>query len=154
MQFKSVLLLLIFSSFIACQNKQEDLLNKKSPYEELLVFPDSDPNNSSKDEPRMEFETTEFDFGSAIQKEKVEHTYFFENTGQKNLLILDTESSCGCTVPHYSKAPIKPGEKGEVKIVFDTDGKSGDQEKKVTIFANTNPNKHYLIIKGHVISNE
>ena len=154
MHFNSALILLIFSSFIACQNKQNDLSNKRSPYEELLVFPDSDSNNPMIDQPKIAFETTEFDFETVIQKEKVENVFYFKNTGNKNLLILDTESSCGCTVPYYSKAPIKPGESGEVKIVFDTDGKSGDQEKKVTIFTNTNTNKHYLIIKGHVISNE
>ena len=153
MNLKCFITLAFISIFFICQNNQK-AEQFDSPYEDLLVFPEANQASGESEEPKMTFQSTEYDFGSALAKDKIEHTFYFENTGKKDLIIVDTESSCGCTVPHYSKDPIQAGEQGEIKIVFDTDGKSGDQEKKVTIFTNTNPNKHYLIIKGHVIPNE
>ena len=154
MHFKSTVILLIISCLLACQSNKSEVSSKSSPYEDLLIFPDANDKSALQDIPVMEFETTEYDFDRVLEKEKVEHTYYFKNTGKMDLVILDTESSCGCTVPEYSKEPVRPGEKGEIKIVFDTTGKSGFQDKKVTIFTNTNPNKYFLTIKGLVISNE
>ena len=103
MKSKSLLLLLFISVFFACDSKQASPQHQSSPYEDLLVFPDSDANQGSDNEPQIRFQATEFDFGNVIQKEKVEHKFQFTNTGKKDLYILDTETSCGCTVPYYSK---------------------------------------------------
>jgi hypothetical protein len=43
---------------------------------------------------------------------------------------------CGCTVPDWPREPIKPGEKGSIKVDFDSAGKSGTNNKIVTVYAN------------------
>lgn len=102
------------------------------------------------EEPVMTFEESEFDFGDIAQGEKVEHVFTFTNTGKSDLLITDAKGSCGCTVPDYKKEPIKPGEKSTMKVTFDSAGKTGLQQKTVTITANTATGNELLTIKGSI----
>ncbi|MBE2246158.1 MAG: DUF1573 domain-containing protein [Candidatus Competibacteraceae bacterium] len=98
----------------------------------------------------LTFTETTYDFGEVIEGQIVEHVYRFKNTGENDLIIFDAKGSCGCTVPEYPKAPIKPGSEGEIKVKFDTNGKKERQEKTVTLTANTQPNVTTLTIKGFV----
>lgn len=100
--------------------------------------------------PVMTFEESEFDFGDINPGDKVEHIFTFTNTGESDLLITDAKGSCGCTVPDYKKDPIKPGEKSSMKVTFDSTGKSGQQQKTVTISANTASGNELLTIKASV----
>lgn len=99
---------------------------------------------------KMEFEETDYDFGTVKKGTKVSHTYKFKNTGKVPLVISDARSTCGCTVPTYPKYPIEPGKGGTIKVVFDTTNFSDRQGKPVTITANTYPNKTQLMIKGNI----
>ena len=100
--------------------------------------------------PIMTFDENEFDFGTINEGEKVEHVFTFKNTGETDLIITDAKGSCGCTVPDYKKEPIKPGETSEMKVSFNSDGKPGQQQKTVTIMANTATGNELLTIKANV----
>ena len=97
------------------------------------------PGDTTKGFPEMTFEQTVHNFGEITQGEKVEYAFKFTNTGKKDLLIQNAVSSCGCTVPEWSKEPVKPGESGYLKVVFDSHGKEGYTEKEISIKANTDP---------------
>lgn len=84
----------------------------------------------------MSFKSTEHNFGDILENQKVETTYEFTNTGKVDLLINDCRAACGCTVPEWPKTPIKPGESGKIKVIFDSAGKSGMNNKIVTVVAN------------------
>ena len=84
----------------------------------------------------MTFKSTEHNFGDILENQKVETTYEFTNTGKVDLLISNCSAMCGCTVPDWPREPIKPGEKGSIKVVFDSAGKSGTNNKIVTVYAN------------------
>jgi len=101
--------------------------------------------------PQIKFDTTYFDFGTLVQGESVAHTFKFINTGKADLLILDAFSTCGCTVPDYSKKPIPPGEEGRIEVVFNSLGKTGMQYKTVTLKLNTEIEKKTITIKANVI---
>ena len=101
--------------------------------------------------PTMEFEQKVIEFGTISQGEKVKQRFRFKNTGSSNLIISDAKGSCGCTVPLWPKQPIRPGQEGEIEVVFDSNGKSGRQHKTVTLIANTVPNKTVIAIKGDVL---
>ena len=92
-----------------------------------------------------------FDFGTLEEGEKVEHIFKFTNTSNNPLTISNARGSCGCTVPEWPKEPIAPGEKGEIKVKFDSKGKKGVQSKTVTLTANTIPGNTILTIKSDVI---
>lgn len=98
----------------------------------------------------ISFKETVYDFGTIKQGEVVNHTFTFTNTGKQPLIIENASASCGCTVPEWTKTPIAPGDKGEVKVQFNSTGKFGQQAPMVTIRANTEPNITQVSLKGTV----
>ncbi len=90
----------------------------------------------SVDGPAISFEVTQADLGDLRQGEKAEYLFEFTNTGNKPLIIQNVISTCGCTVPEWPKTPVKPGEKAVLKVVFDSTGKIGRQNKIITIRSN------------------
>lgn len=100
----------------------------------------------------MSFKNTEHNFGDILENQKVETTYEFTNTGKVDLLINDCRASCGCTVPNWPKTPIKPGASGVIKVVFDSAGKSGENNKIVTVLANIKEGSIELKFKASVRS--
>ncbi|MBL4707330.1 MAG: DUF1573 domain-containing protein [Flavobacteriales bacterium] len=124
-----------------------ELINNPSTAEEGVII---DPEEAAK----FEFEETVIEFGEISQGEKVKRIFKFTNIGKSNLIISDAKGSCGCTVPLWPRNPIAPGESGEIEVVFDSNGKSGRQNKTVTLVANTVPNTMVLAIKGDVLAPE
>ncbi|GAB5522211.1 MAG: hypothetical protein Roseis2KO_00830 [Roseivirga sp.] len=88
------------------------------------------------DGPAISFKEKLYDFGVISRGDTVEHTFYFENIGTAPLKILSARGSCGCTVPKYSREEIAPGAKGEVFVRFNSAGKSGMQNKTVTLVTN------------------
>ncbi len=103
---------------------------------------------------KIEFEEEVFDFGDIEEGESVEHLFKFKNTGENPLVISNAKGSCGCTVPEWPRSPIAPGGKGEIKVIFNSKGKTGSQNKTVTIMANTLPNETLIRIVGKVANTE
>ncbi|RZJ64394.1 MAG: DUF1573 domain-containing protein [Flavobacterium sp.] len=100
--------------------------------------------------PVMSFETSEHDFGTIKQGDKVQYVFKFKNAGEADLIISKAVGSCGCTVPEFPKEPIKPGASGEMKVSFNSTGKHGKQTKSVTITANTKNGTEKLEIHASV----
>ena len=98
----------------------------------------------------VQWNETEFDFGTIDQGEAVEHSFSFTNTGSEPLIISNAKGSCGCTVPQWPREPIAPGATANIDVRFDSKGKRNKQNKKVTITANTDPAQSFLYIKGEV----
>jgi hypothetical protein len=102
------------------------------------------------DLPVAKFDAMEYDFGKVTEGDKVEHIFKVTNAGTADLVINDVKPSCGCTVPEYTKAPIKPGEKGDIKVIFNSSGKSGNQDKTVTVMMNTETGTETLKFKANI----
>ncbi len=102
----------------------------------------------------MVFNKKEHDFGDIKQGDKVNYTFTFKNTGDNDLIISSANASCGCTVPEYTKDPIKPGKSGKMKVSFDSTGKTGVQTKTVTVRANTASGVETLTIKTNIKGGE
>ena len=102
--------------------------------------------------PVLSVDDPEFKFGKITQGEKVEHTYVLTNSGKSDLLIRKVKASCGCTAVQPEKKVIGPGESVNIKTVFNSAGKLGNQNKTVTIITN-DPKKSKMIlwVKGEVL---
>jgi hypothetical protein len=85
--------------------------------------------------PTMDFESREYNFGEIKQGDVITHVFKFKNNGKRDLLIHKTRSSCGCTTAEVPKI-IKPGQTGEIKVIFNSAHKSGKQNKTVTLITN------------------
>ena len=101
--------------------------------------------------PAFKFSESKHDFGEVIQGNVVEHYFEFSNVGNLPLVISNIITTCGCTAPTWPKEPIKPGGKGKIKIVFNSSGKIGKQNKIVTIISNTSTQKDRLFIMANII---
>lgn len=103
--------------------------------------------------PVMSFDESQFDFGEIDQGTHVEHTFTFTNTGDAPLVITRATSSCGCTVPEFTKDPIAPGDSGELLVKFDGSGR-GTINKNVTVYTNTEKGTEMLRIKATIKSKQ
>jgi hypothetical protein len=101
--------------------------------------------------PIMTFAVSEHDFGDIKPGSVVRHTFEFTNTGKSPLLIQDATASCGCTTPSWTKEPVAPGGKGTIEVQFNSQGKTGLQNKSVAIRGNTQPSVTTVMIKANVL---
>ncbi|WP_324673724.1 DUF1573 domain-containing protein [Hymenobacter sp. GOD-10R] len=114
------------------------------------------PNVASETEapnpnaPVMTFAETEYNFGDIKPGDVVKHTFNFTNSGKSPLLIENATASCGCTTPNWTKDPIAPGAQGTIEVQFDSHGKSGLQNKQVSIRANTQPSITQIAIRANI----
>ncbi|MFV0541307.1 MAG: DUF1573 domain-containing protein [Aestuariibaculum sp.] len=99
------------------------------------------------------FETEEIDYGTIQQNANGERTFTFTNTGKSPIIISQVKSSCGCTVPSYSKTPILPGGKSEIKVKYATN-RIGNFKKTITIVSNASEATKIIRIKGNVLKPE
>tara|TARA_B100001093_G_C26731167_1_gene972324 strand:+ start:196 stop:687 length:492 start_codon:yes stop_codon:yes gene_type:complete len=131
-------------------NKEEVKLSLSSN----LVMNDNTSESSSEKSgmPEFNFEKELHDFGQLVDGEKVSYSFKFTNSGDSPLIISNAKGSCGCTVPNWSIDPIAPGESGSIDVIFNSSGRSGKQNKAITLTANTNPNRKVINITSEVTS--
>lgn len=122
------------------------------PAESELI--EAQPQATNGKFPVISFNKKEHEFGEIKEGAKVETIFTFTNTGASDLIITDAKGSCGCTVPEFPKAPIKPGKSGKMKVSFDSTGKPGMQQKSVNITCNTQQGSDVLTIKANVLPKE
>lgn len=104
--------------------------------------------NTSK--AQIKFKETVHQFDTLTQGEEAVCWFEFTNEGTEPLLITSAFSSCGCTVPEWSKEPILPKQHGKIKVWYNTN-KIGDFNKAVVVKTNSACDKNAVLrIKGVV----
>jgi hypothetical protein len=109
----------------------------------------------AQDGPKIEFKDKDntIDYGKVTKEEDSGLRVFeFTNTGNQPLLIKDVKSSCGCTVPSFSKDPIMPGKTGKIEVKYNMN--PGPIRKTITVetnAVNVESGMVALKIKGEVI---
>ena len=163
--FKVLIFLFVISVLGACTNKRMEnnikslekrvaALEAKNGISSAPASTEVQPavTATNSDISEMTFESMEYNFGSVNAGDVVDHTFKFKNTGNFPLIISKANATCGCTVPDWPKTPIAPGETGEIKVKFNSKGRSNLQTKYVNITANTKPEVTRLKITGNVIA--
>ena len=111
---------------------------------------DANPNA-----PEITFEQTTHDFGTIPLKGLAECEFTFTNTGKEPLIIQRCQSTCGCTVPACpSDKPIKPGEKGTIKVKYTTTNVPGPFNRSFTVISNAKNPSVSVNIKGEIAAEE
>lgn len=98
----------------------------------------------------LSFKTDIIDYGTIEQKANGERIFTFTNTGKSPIIISRVKTSCGCTVPSYSKTPIMPGKTSEIKVKYAT-SRIGVFNKTITVTSNASEPNKILRIKGEVL---
>ena len=101
--------------------------------------------------PIVKFFETEVDLGESMEGDVLEYTFKFINDGKEALVISNILTSCGCTVVDWSRKPIAPGKKGEIKTRFNTQNKAGNQMKTFIVLSNSANYKDEIKLKVNVI---
>ena len=99
---------------------------------------------------KIEFKSETIDYGTIEKGADGTRTFEFTNTGEAPLIISKVKSSCGCTVPSWSKEAILPGATGEIKVKYDTK-RVMPIRKTITVTSNAERPTIALKIKGNVI---
>jgi len=145
---KNIVLIAILSiGFVACN---EDATSKIDTSKQKTRTEVSLDQVDTQTDAQMKFEEIEWNFGEINQGESVEYAFQFTNTGSDPLIITSAKGSCGCTVPVWPREPVAPGESGVIDVKFNSKGKKGKQNKRVTLITNMVPSQKVLTVKGQV----
>ncbi|MBU3675689.1 MAG: DUF1573 domain-containing protein [Chitinophagaceae bacterium] len=145
---------IFFLSFTACTN---DAPVSEAPAGGLSTDLVKNPRSLTQDSSvlnnalgRLQFTDTVHDFKLVRAGEVVSTEFEFKNTGKQDVLIYDAKVGCGCTVPEYTSAPIRPGETGNIKVRFNSEGKTGFNDKSILVHTNGDPAVYELHILAEV----
>lgn len=141
---KIIIAVAVTAAMVSCDVKRKDKISDS-------VNIDSTKMANAMNQPTtVQLIDSTFDFGTITEGEKVEYSYRFKNTGSTPLMIVSASASCGCTVPEKPEKPILPGETSYIKVVFNSQGKVGQNHKDITVIANTTPAFPTLKLSGEV----
>ncbi len=153
-----LLLALSILFLVACTEEKEEGIETVTTHEKISSIirnpVTADRLQDTVNVAKISFAERQYHFGKVKEGEKVVHVFEFTNTGRIPLIISDARSTCGCTIPQWPKEAIPPGEKGQIKVVFNTKGKRNEQKKPVTITANTYPSETTIYLIGYVETDE
>ena len=103
--------------------------------------------------PEMVFERTAHNFGNVQRKGGDLIAMFrFVNEGDTPLVIKKVHKSCSCTTADYSRRPVLPGERGEIKIKYEPHKvEPGIFHKVIQIYTNESKKVRLVTIQGNSI---
>ena len=127
----SILFLFVLASFTVQAQDKKPKKKTPKPIEKIIKF-----------------NTLEHDFGDLVEGGKVSFDFEYKNKSRKPLILQSVSASCGCTVPVWSKEPLKKRKSNKIAVTYNTKGRPGVFKKKITV--HTNQGVQILYIKGVV----
>ena len=83
----------------------------------------------------VRLDKTVHDFGDILLTDgPVSATFTATNVSDKPIVIYNVVSSCGCTDVEWTRQPIKPGEKGNIKATYKNDEGAYPFDKNLTVY--------------------
>ncbi len=79
-------------------------------------------------------------------KQAVGH-FKYQNVGKTPVHFRSVDTSCGCTVARSQKNEVAPGEKGEITATFNIGGRTGVQQKSITVKTEDSRDNVTLMLK-------
>jgi hypothetical protein len=101
--------------------------------------------------PKIAFSGNTFNFEDIKQGDNVEHTFTITNNGKSDLIIRKIKASCGCTAVNPADDVIAGGGSTTMKVIFNSAGKVGKQNKTITVITNDPLHPRSILwVKGNV----
>lgn len=104
----------------------------------------------AQNQAEIKFDKPTHNFGKFSESSpKVTCVFTYTNVGSAPLIINQAVASCGCTVPEYTKAPVQPGQQGQIKVTYNGEGKfPGHFKKSITVRTNGAVEMTRLYVEG------
>jgi hypothetical protein len=101
--------------------------------------------------PALQMEINAVDFGRIRQGNVLSRDITIKNTGAKELQIKSVQGNCSCITALVEPVRINAGEEGKLKIVLNTEGRTGIQQKAITLYSNDPKNPvQRVTITGYI----
>ncbi|WP_316833439.1 DUF1573 domain-containing protein [Pedobacter nutrimenti] len=100
----------------------------------------------------FKFDKESYDFGKIPLGKPVSVEFKFTNVGETPLILTDVQTTCGCTVPEYTKTPVQSGKTGVIKVTYNPAGAALPFSKSITITSNAKTTTKVLYIKGETVA--
>jgi len=107
-------------------------------------------NKAGRKAARIEFSEAQHDFGEIKFSGDGSYDFIFTNTGKSPLILDNVRSTCGCTVPEWTKKPVAPSDTGTIRVIYDTH-RVGVFSKALTVYSNAANSPLRIFIKGTVL---
>lgn len=109
-------------------------------------------DHSTASLPAILFTDTIKNLGIIAEGNAVDVEFAFVNSGTSALVLADVSTSCGCTVANdWPKTPIAPGAGATINVRFDSQGRTGENRKEISVISNTTPSTTTLVLMADVI---
>ena len=100
----------------------------------------------------IQFQCETYDYHNIAQGSSGTCYFVYTNIGTEPLVLSSVSTSCGCTVPYWSKKPLLPGKSAKIKVVYNT-SHLGDFRKVISVKSNAINNPSAVLrIKGKVVA--
>ena len=94
-------------------------------------------------------EGKEHDFGDILRHQPVEYHFQFTNVSEGPLIIDNVRTSCGCTAPDWTEAPIAVADTSSIRITYNAK-KKGYFRKKIKVYFDGQRKAEVLYVEGYV----
>ena len=113
--------------------------------------PRQSANRSAAPPATISFADTLHDFGTfPADSARREYAFRFTNTGEGPVAVVDVAVSCRCLSAEYTRTVVRPGESGQVTLVFDgTKFAPGYFDKSARVRFNS-PRVYTLRVRGQM----
>lgn len=102
-------------------------------------------------QPEITFKEMVHDYGEVVKDGNGICEFEYKNTGKAPLMLTNVRSSCGCTIPSWSKEPLMPGKSAKIKVKYNTKN-VGTINKSITVESNASNGTVVLKITGKVVN--
>jgi hypothetical protein len=86
---------------------------------------------------QLKFTRLSHDFGVVTRGQKLEAEFAFENSGDGPIVLQGIHAACGCTATEaVIGSAYQPGDRGAIKVAFDTTDFVGSVSKSITVMSN------------------
>ncbi len=130
MRNKVSIMILVFLTAVSCSEKKTDNPGRKAA--------------------RIEFKKAIHDFGKIEYGGNGTYEFKFINKGKTPLVLDNVRSTCGCTVPEWTREPLNPSETGTIRVIYDTH-RVGAFSKTLIVYSNAANSPVRIFIKGTVL---
>jgi len=101
---------------------------------------------------QLVFEPASHDFGTVREVDgPVSHTFTGVNRGDKPVVLLDVVTSCGCTVPEFSRKPVLAGDSTRIVVTYDPANRPGVFSKELAVYSSERRKIATLTVAGDVV---